>query len=29
MVSPESWDPEDPEDRYVPSPFEGVLDDEV
>jgi hypothetical protein len=29
MVTPEAWDPEDPEDRYVPSPLEGVLDDET
>ena len=29
MVSKEGWDPEDPEDRYVPSPLEGVVDDEA
>jgi hypothetical protein len=29
MVSPEGWDPRDPEDRYSPSPLEGVVDDEV
>ena len=29
MVSPEGWDPDDPEDRYVPNPNEGVVDDEV
>ena len=28
MVSPESYDPRDPEDKYVPNPNEGVLDDE-
>ena len=29
MVSEEGWEPEDPEDRYVPNPHEGVVDDEV
>lgn len=29
MVSQSAWDPEDPEDRYVPSPLEGVVDDEA
>jgi len=29
MVSPEGWEPEDPEDKYVPNPLEGVLDDET
>ncbi len=29
MVSQEAWDPENPEDRYVPNPNEGVVDDEV
>jgi len=29
LVSEDSWDPEDPEDRYVPSPLEGVVDDEA
>jgi hypothetical protein len=29
MVSKEGWDPEDPEEKYVPSPLEGVVDDEA
>jgi len=29
MVSRDGWDPEDPEDKYVPSPLEGVVDDET
>ena len=29
MVSPEAWDPEAPDDEYVPNPHEGVVDDEV
>jgi hypothetical protein len=29
MVSPEGFDPEDPRDKYVPNPNEGVVDDEV
>lgn len=29
MVSARGWDPEDPEDRYVPNPLEGVVDDEA
>ena len=29
MLSQEAWDPEDPPERYVPDPNEGVVDDEV
>ena len=29
MVSHEAWDPIDPEDKYVPSPLESVVDDET
>jgi len=29
MVSKAGWDPEDPPDRYVPSPMENVVDDET
>ena len=29
MVSAEGWEPVDPEDKYAPSPLEGVVDDEV
>ena len=29
MVHRDSWDPEDPDPTYNPSPMEGVVDDEI